>query len=315
MDKTKEYQEHILKLLHDNEAPELPEEFSKHPLFIQVHEELISIREIIYSFSAGNFSSHITARGFIPSCLKALQANLRHLVWQIQMVEKGDFSQKVDFMGDFSAAFNKMIRRLWHSFSEQKEKEKKLTESEARFKFMASMDSLTGIYNRRSFIELAVKKLAYAAEEKIPCCLAMMDIDHFKKFNDTYGHLEGDKALCHVVKVIEESLRKNDFMGRYGGEEFILFFYGANSETGYKAAERLRNKIAETPVVLENNSVSVYASFGFVENIMEDSSDKDYVQRLINDADTALYAAKNSGRNKVVLYNPETQIDAFAKSR
>jgi diguanylate cyclase (GGDEF)-like protein len=318
------YFEHIQKLLRDNNAPELPEEYAENPLFVQIHDELKSIREILHAFSSGDFSPSINIRGIIPGCLKALQANLRHLVWQVQMVEKGDFSQEVQFMGEFSSAFNSMVRRFSLSLSKLQEEEESLAvindrlrkevedmenlkESEAHFKFLASHDPLTGILNRRAFIEMAIVELASAVYLNVPCCLAMMDIDHFKNFNDTHGHLAGDEALRHVVKTIESKLRKNDFMGRYGGEEFILFFYDTDEKAGLIALERLRSYLSESPVPLANDPVEIHASFGFTEIDIKDSTEKGYIQKLIHDADTALYAAKLSGRNRVVLYTPELE--------
>jgi len=182
-----------------------------------------------------------------------------------------------------------------------------LKESEAHFKFLASHDPLTGILNRRAFIEMAGIEIANAAYLNIPCCLAMMDVDHFKNFNDTYGHLAGDEALRHVVKTIESGLRKNDFMGRYGGEEFIIFFYNTDEATGLNALERLRRHLSESPVSLVKGQVEIHASFGLVAANVEKSSEKGYVQKLIHNADTALYAAKLSGRNKVELFKPEME--------
>jgi diguanylate cyclase (GGDEF)-like protein len=241
------------------------------------------------------------------------------------MVEKGDFTQEISFMGEFSNAFNSMVRRFSLSLSKLQEEEETLTdindklrkeveymetlkESEAHFKFLASHDHLTGILNRRSFIELAVIELANAANLCVPCCLAMMDIDHFKNFNDTYGHLAGDEALRHVVKAVEAKLRKNDFMGRYGGEEFIIFFYDADEETGRRVLDRLRKYLSESPVPLEKGPVKIHASFGFAVNDRKKSTEKGYVQKLIHDADIALYAAKLSGRNRVVFFSQEIEF-------
>jgi diguanylate cyclase (GGDEF)-like protein len=224
-------------------------------------------------------------------------------------------------MGEFSAAFNSMVRSLKLSLEILQEKEESLLdinnklredvqlmeilkESEARFKFLASHDPLTGILNRSSFIEMAGVELANAENLGVPCCLAMMDIDHFKVFNDTYGHIAGDEALRHVVKTVESGLRKNDFMGRYGGEEFLMFFYGADEKTGMRVVERLRKKLCETPVTMGSGNVTIRASFGVVTSKSENHQEKGYMQSLINDADTALYAAKMAGRNMVILYNP-----------
>jgi len=302
VDKTKECLAHIQKLLHDKQSPELPKELAEEPLLIEIHNALKMIREVTQAFSTGDLSASITAQGFIQDCLKTFQSNLRHLIWQVQMVERGDFSQQVYFMGEFSVAFNSMVQKLQQGLTEIKKQGKILKESEARFRFLASHDSLTGVYNRRSFIELAEVDLIDAADRSVSCCLAMMDIDHFKNFNDTYGHLAGDEALRHVARTVEESLRKNDFMGRYGGEEFIIFFYNADEETGLKIVERLRKNLAEKPVQLENGPVSIHASFGVTGNRREDPRGKDYIEKLINNADTALYAAKKAGRNMVKLY-------------
>ena len=303
-DRGKEYLEHIRKLLRDRKVPELQEEYSNEALLKEIHYELKAIREVMFAFSAGDFSPDITARGVIPGGLKTLQAHLRHLIWQAKMVEKGDFSQKIHFMGEVSDAFNGMILKLNESLAELREKEQKLKESEAKFKFLASHDPLTGILNRRSFIELANIELAHASLRDIQCCLAMMDIDNFKRFNDTYGHPAGDKALRHTVKTIESELRKNDFMGRYGGEEFIFFFFGADEHVSLGVLERLRKSLAEKPVPLENGNVQITASFGLVSSAAENSKDKDYINKLIQNADAALYAAKREGRNRIVLYTP-----------
>jgi diguanylate cyclase (GGDEF)-like protein len=256
------------------------------------------------AFSTGDFSSVISIRGFIAGCLKNLQANLRHLVWQVQMVEKGDFTQEVHFMGEFSTAFNNMVSKLRWSLLELKEKESCLKESEAHFKFLANHDHLTGAYNRRSFIELAEIKMANAAAAgaPVPCCIAMMDIDHFKVFNDTYGHMAGDYALRHAVKTIQSSLRSDDFVGRYGGEEFLIFLYNIDEPTGAKIVERLRKGLADKPIFLSVGPVQVQASFGMVKSDAEDRGAKEYVQKLINNADAALYAAKNAGRNRTMVF-------------
>lgn len=98
-------------------------------------------------------------------------------------------------------------------------------------------------------------------------------------------------------------------MGRYGGEEFILFFYDTDEETGFRVVERLRKSLPEKPVPLKDGPVSIYASFGLVGSAMADPRGEGYVQELINAADTALYTAKKTGRNKVVLYNPNQTMN------
>lgn len=319
--------EHIQKLLWDDTIPQLEGSLAEDPLFVQIHDELKTIREILAAFSEGDFSPAITAQGVIPGSLKTLQAHLQHMIRLLYLIEKEDFSHEIRLVGELSSAFNNMVSKLGQNLGELRRKEALLTsinsslrsevesleslkESEARFKFLASHDPLTGILNRRSFIEMAEAGLANAAKLFTPCCVAMMDIDYFKRFNDTYGHVAGDEALRHVVKTIETGLRKKDFMGRYGGEEFVFFFNGTDEKSGFWVLERLRKKLMETPVVLESGPVSICASFGLVGAAaeaagaaMERLSEDNYIQKLIDDADTALYAAKKAGRNRVMLYS------------
>jgi GGDEF domain-containing protein len=244
--KEQEYQalDHVLKLLRDDAIPEIPDEFAEIPALREIHHDLKVIREVLYSFSQGELSPEISARGIIPGCLKALQAHLKHLIWQVRMVEKGDFSQQVNSLGEFSEAFNSMVLHLDNTLRDLRRKEEilllmtqnlqnevtlrnsaveALQESELRFRNLANHDSLTGVLNRRSFMERAARDLQLIVQRDTPCCIAIMDIDHFKRFNDTYGHASGDETLKHAVKVVSAGLRKHDFLGRYGGEEFVLF--------------------------------------------------------------------------------------------
>ncbi|MDR2402445.1 MAG: GGDEF domain-containing protein [Spirochaetaceae bacterium] len=328
--------EHVKKLLKDNAVPELSDDLAKIPLLVEIHTDFKAIRDVLYSFSTGDLSPDIRVRGIIPGCMKALQAHLRHLIWQVQMVEQGDFSQQVQFMGEFSQAFNSMVRQMDATLKELKQKEATLTaltnnlqnevdlrnsvvealqESESRFKYLASHDPLTGVLNRRSFLERAGAEVQIILARSISCCLAMLDIDHFKRFNDTYGHLAGDEALRHTVKVISSALRKNDFMGRYGGEEFVLFFSGADLETGIVIAERVRKSLAVSPVNLETGPVNITASFGVtLASPEKDPSDPKFIQKLINNADVALYEAKKAGRNRVVSFIDRQNSDVVVKN-
>jgi len=278
------YLEHILKLLKEKDIPQLPAEYAENPLIVQIHEDIKAIREILSAFSSGDFSPEITVKGIIPDCINSLQANLRHLIRQVQTAD-------ID---------NNMRKEVEHI--------EIIRKSEAHLKFLASHDPLTGILNRRSFIEMIEIELSNAANNNVPCCLAMMDIDNFNDFNETYGHVAGDKAIYHVAKTIESKLRKNDFMGRYGGEEFIIYFYDTEKEKALKALERLRTCLSESPVPLENGSVAIYASFGLVENDTLKTIDKENIQKLINAADAALHAAKSTGRNKVTIFSSEMDL-------
>jgi diguanylate cyclase (GGDEF)-like protein len=180
-----------------------------------------------------------------------------------------------------------------------------LQEREYRFRYLATHDSLTGAMNRSSFIERAGRELRSGFSMGSVCGVVMMDIDHFKRFNDTWGHQAGDEALRFVVNVVSSALRKNDFMGRYGGEEFVFFFGGADQKTSMTIAERIRETIASKPVNLESGPVSITASFGVaVANSVEFPGDE-YINGIINNADMAMYQAKKTGRNRVVCFPEE----------
>jgi diguanylate cyclase (GGDEF)-like protein len=179
-----------------------------------------------------------------------------------------------------------------------------LQEREYRFRYLATHDSLTGAMNRASFMERASRELRSAFATGSTCGVVMMDIDHFKKFNDTWGHLAGDEALRFVVNVVSSTLRKNDFLGRYGGEEFVFFFSGADLGTSIAIAERIRETIASNPINLENGPVSITSSFGVAVAAadLEEAPGDDYIESLINNADMAMYQAKKAGRNRVVCF-------------
>jgi diguanylate cyclase (GGDEF)-like protein len=333
--------EHIWKLLKDNSVPPLEGDMAEISALKEIHDDLKTIREVMYSFSSGDFSPPIKARGIIPGCMKSLQSRLQHLVWQVKMVEQGDFTQKIEFLGEFSEAFNCMTAQLDSTLKDLKLREETLSalaeslrmevdlrnsamealqKSETQFKYLASHDPLTGAMNRRSFMERAAIELNNAALLGIPCGIVMMDIDLFKNFNDTYGHLAGDEALKNTVRVITSLLRKHDFLGRYGGEEFVFLFSHADEATGIAIAERVREAIEKSPIMLESGPMHITASFGVAfagtagspgqprpgtpaEAISRGSLPDNYIEALISNADTALYQAKREGRNKVVRFD------------
>lgn len=132
--------------------------------------------------------------------------------------------------------------------------------------------------------------------------LCMLDADHFKKFNDTYGHLNGDACLQHIVGVISKVLRKVDILARYGGEEFVIFLPEAPQQAALLVAERIRQKIESTPVLLDDGELAhITMSIGVTtmpSDFFEGTSE-DILRRAIQRADSALYEAKTEGRNRV----------------
>jgi len=162
---------------------------------------------------------------------------------------------------------------------------------------MANTDKLTGIYNRRRFLELLEIEIDKFNRYKSNPCIMLFDIDHFKNVNDTYGHQVGDEVLVGLAGICKKVLRKTDIFSRYGGEEFILFLPEIDEENALNVAEKLRNTIASTPIPSSEGEISITISIGFTLFKTVDALSMD---SLIKQADDALYKAKNRGRNQVV---------------
>jgi len=160
---------------------------------------------------------------------------------------------------------------------------------------LANTDSLTGLYNRLYFQNRLSQELKLAQENKFPLSVAILDIDNFKRFNDTYGHLFGDKVLKKLSELMRSSLRATDVIARFGGEEFIILFIRTGLKDAYKKAEKLRGKISSMTVTDMDASASVTVSFG-VSSYPECALNEN---DLLRSADNALYEAKTAGRNCV----------------
>ena len=177
-----------------------------------------------------------------------------------------------------------------------------LEKANKEIKLLSRTDALTGCYNRGYLNEVFPREIKRALRYKHSLSLAMCDIDHFKKVNDTYGHQCGDEVLIKFVQSILELIRADaDWLARYGGEEFLLVLPETRLENAKVLAERLRKHIAKKVIETEEEKVSITASFG-VTGFDDLSSHKEIItfDALINTADTYLYAAKKQGRNKVI---------------
>lgn len=159
---------------------------------------------------------------------------------------------------------------------------------------IALYDPLTGALNRGEGIRSLEREIIRAGRERTRFVVLLLDLDHFKKINDTYGHAGGDAALCAVVERLQAALRSYDVVVRYGGEEFMVILPGCDLEKGARVAERLRKAIAGRPVVSGDRQIRVTASFGVVSG--DGTAQRD---PLVESADRALYLAKRSGRDRV----------------
>jgi diguanylate cyclase (GGDEF)-like protein len=167
----------------------------------------------------------------------------------------------------------------------------------ARVQTLAVVDELTGVANRRRFFELATRDLAAAIRHTRPLAVLMVDIDHFKRVNDTYGHPTGDDVITAVVERITRNMRPTDLLGRYGGEEFVLLAAEADLDGCLLFADRLRTAVADGPVLTRSGPVEVTISIGLTAMAPTDRT----LEELIARADQALYEAKHSGRNRACV--------------
>ncbi|HSC66401.1 MAG TPA: GGDEF domain-containing protein [Cellvibrio sp.] len=172
----------------------------------------------------------------------------------------------------------------------------KLRKEVVLLKELVRTDALTGLYNFRFFSDALPLEMERARRSLQTLSLIVLDIDHFKAFNDRWGHEIGNRALFHIAKLIGLTVRKLDFACRFGGEEFVVLLPATDLHHAINVAERLREVIANTPLVVEYESITITASIGVDEfRAIHNDSPGEFVERV----DTWLYQAKNAGRNCV----------------
>jgi diguanylate cyclase (GGDEF)-like protein len=181
------------------------------------------------------------------------------------------------------------------------ESQTRLDETLAVLAAQSERDSLTGIYNRRKLGEVLDNEVLRARRYQQKLSVLMFDIDHFKRVNDTHGHLVGDEAIRHVAKSAVSTLRATDFVARYGGEEFVALLPGVEIDGATIAAERVREAARKPFAALAETELSVTISVG-VTSARPDTAD---AKALLAEADHALYASKQAGRNRVTVFAPK----------
>lgn len=312
--------DYIDQLLSKSEIPLFPGALKQSVEFCQLVQNILEMRTILAEFSEGDFSFPITLRGYVGGALKALQSNTRHLAWQMQKIAMGDFSQEVEFMGDFAHSFNQMLQTLKKTYDELKCREQEMSElaaslgqeierrveieeilrqSEEEYRRLATIDFLTGVCNRRYFYTLADREMDRMRRSDRGMCLAMIDVDHFKDVNDRFGHLNGDIVLSCLAKAIVTNVRAIDIVARYGGEEFIVLLPDTPFKAGCVTLERLREVISRMPIILDSTPVTVTISIGmtYLEPVSSQWDQRKILETAIEHADEALYRAKANGRN------------------
>jgi diguanylate cyclase (GGDEF)-like protein len=199
---------------------------------------------------------------------------------------------------------NKLQRLQFHSLATERKSNKRLTEEieqrerlEAELRRLAQMDDLTGLNNRRWFMELAEQELRHSQRTGTPLTICMIDLDHFKAVNDTHGHAIGDHALEILSRLCKDELRKMDIMGRFGGEEFVVALPNATPQDAGFVAERIRKRIAGYRFTGELAGLTLTVTIGIAG---VEPGEKNLDAALLR-ADKALYDGKHAGRDRVMV--------------
>jgi diguanylate cyclase (GGDEF)-like protein len=193
---------------------------------------------------------------------------------------------------------------LWRKFTTITLQQAQLEEANAELQSkqkelqrLTRLDGLTGLYNRNTFVELTRQELVRAQRQGSSTTILLLDLDFFKRVNDTWGHPAGDAVLKNVASVANSTVRATDLVGRLGGEEFIILLPNTSLEAARKLAEKLRANLEHTPTPWEQTRITSTVSIGVASTTASENRDFDH---LYSHADKALYAAKEKGRNRVV---------------
>jgi diguanylate cyclase (GGDEF)-like protein len=252
-------------------------------VYLEEHPDSFSTRLLVDEGMRSNLTCPLIAQGkpvgflFFTSMKKNAYQNIHQDVF-------------LQIAGQISILVEKS--RLYQQLYELNQK---LIAAQYELKHRAMHDSLTGIYNHGAIVEHLEAQLARSRRNKQTLSIIMIDVDNFKQFNDTYGHLAGDAMLKFVAARMKECLREYDYIGRYGGEEFLVVLSDVDYETAVKTAERLNLVIGGETVAFGGNLLAATISLGVA--VVENSSIHN-IDEIIMGADRELYKAKSNGRNR-----------------
>ena len=187
---------------------------------------------------------------------------------------------------------------LIRDITERKRVEAELQAAKAAAEEAATHDPLTGLWNHNRVIEILIEEMSRSDRQGQPLSVAMLDLDHFKHVNDTYGHVVGDEVLREIARRLERAIRVYDSVGRFGGEEFMIVLPGTGRVDAERAAERIRIEISREPILTSAGTLRITGSLGVVTHRGEGPND---ATGLLVAADDALYDAKGSGRDRVTV--------------
>jgi diguanylate cyclase (GGDEF)-like protein len=193
--------------------------------------------------------------------------------------------------------------------AQRKRLQRLVTERTVELQRLALTDSLTGLLNRGAILTVLANEAAAARKRNLPLCVAIVDLDHFKRINDTLGHFAGDEVLREAARRLASAVRTSDFVGRYGGEEFLVILLDIEKEFGWERCEAIRQAICMSPIRFEGHELSITTSIG----VAWTCGDIEVEDALVALADRALYAAKEKGRNCVELACTEAETVSYSR--
>lgn len=262
---------------------------------LEQHSQLILFLAILGSVAILLMGLMI-ARNFNRPLKQLMQ--ITHAVTQgtLPMMDKSVETNEIDSLAN---RFSEMLQSL-------REKQEEIDRAHKRLEESAITDSLTSLFNRRYLKQVFPKLLAQAQRENHYLSGLMLDIDHFKKINDRYGHLAGDQCLSHISKLLKEFSRASDYVFRMGGEEFLILSLADTPQGGALLAEKIRSTLENQPITYKQSTINMTTSVGI--SLTDNSlSAEAALTNLLFHADKALYSAKNNGRNQVVTYVEKQQ--------
>jgi len=266
----------FLELLGLKEKPvnrNINDFLSKNSKKIPLPEDSFLKINLLFDFSG---DAEVLLKGYILPC-----DELYLLIFEQHRLTYNELIEKMSKLND----------QIVNITRELEKKNAQLKEALSTVKRIMNTDPLTGIFNRRAIDKLISREFSLALRHKLPLSVVMIDIDFFKKINDTYGHEIGDYVLKSFASKVKKLIRKEDIFGRYGGEEFILILPNTKIDNSYQASERIRQKLEK--MKLKGIKGNITASFGLTEILPTDNENS-----LIKRADDALYLAKRKGRNR-----------------
>ncbi|MCL2072271.1 MAG: GGDEF domain-containing protein [Oscillospiraceae bacterium] len=259
----------------------------------------LSIALIIISLVVSGWLAFFVSRKAIKILHKGVCKPAMELIFGIRKANEGLEGIGIEMAVDTEdeiALINSVYFKIARQLKIHVDDVMKLSGLTEKFENSAHYDSLTGVYNRRRFSELIQSHTVVAAKKNEPTFVFMLDLDHFKRVNDTYGHAAGDEVLKVIAERIKNTVRPYDLFGRYGGEEFIMFLSASDATIATNFAERIRTIVSEASVHFEGIDIPVTTSIG----VSQMSPTRTY-EEAVKAADEALYKAKKNGRNRVEL--------------